>query len=313
MNLAQLRHLIALAEHGSFTNAAKHANLTQPALSRSITQLEGEFGGALVDRIGRRNEITPFGRVVLEHARQVLFQADELQRSVKLQTRGDGGELRLGLGSTPSELLIEPLLSHMVHHRPATRLTLTRGVPAQQIEALRACELDAVVLELSTVVPMLNDLHIDPLPGPRVGFLCRHGHPLALRKRLEFSEILPWPLISTFVSENQIRQLISRYGPQAHPSKCMCLVCDDIGPTLRTVAASDAVYLGSLAPARSLIQQGALVELPLRPRLKNSCFAIVRLNARSVPPALELVRTLILDLMSEAAMDFGAELSTANT
>ncbi|WP_307867184.1 LysR family transcriptional regulator [Variovorax sp. E3] len=65
MNLQQLDHLLALAETGSFSRASEKVHLTQPALSRSIQMLEQELGMPLVDRIGKRNELTPFGAMVL--------------------------------------------------------------------------------------------------------------------------------------------------------------------------------------------------------------------------------------------------------
>jgi hypothetical protein len=52
--------------------------LTQPALSRSLRALEDEMGQPLFDRVGRRSELTPFGREVLERGRQVVFEVDEL-------------------------------------------------------------------------------------------------------------------------------------------------------------------------------------------------------------------------------------------
>ncbi|WP_281078529.1 LysR family transcriptional regulator, partial [Variovorax paradoxus] len=66
MNLQQLEHLLVLAETGSFSRASEKVHLTQPALSRSIQMLEQELGMPLIDRIGKRNELTPFGAMVLD-------------------------------------------------------------------------------------------------------------------------------------------------------------------------------------------------------------------------------------------------------
>ena len=69
MTLVQLRHLISLAQTGSFSQSAAALFLTQPALSRSIRALEDELGQPLFDRIGRRSELTPCGRDAVEGAR----------------------------------------------------------------------------------------------------------------------------------------------------------------------------------------------------------------------------------------------------
>ena len=59
MNLKHLAHWLALAETGSFSRAAEKLHITQSALSRSIHVLEEELGGPLVDRVGKKNEMTP--------------------------------------------------------------------------------------------------------------------------------------------------------------------------------------------------------------------------------------------------------------
>ena len=79
MNLRHLEHWLALAETGSFSRAAEKLHITQSALSRSIQALEEELGGPLVDRIGKRNELTPLGRSVLERARRIVHEASELK------------------------------------------------------------------------------------------------------------------------------------------------------------------------------------------------------------------------------------------
>src|SRR5690606_12443148 len=71
-DLRQLRHFVALAEHGHFARAAEAVHLSQPALSRSIQALESQLGCTLVNRHSRGISITAHGQLVLEHARRLL-------------------------------------------------------------------------------------------------------------------------------------------------------------------------------------------------------------------------------------------------
>ena len=89
MTLVQLRHLLALADSGSFSRAAEAVHLTQPALSRSIQTLEDELGQPLFDRLGRHSELTPFGRAMAVRARQVLDDADALRDHGRRIARGE--------------------------------------------------------------------------------------------------------------------------------------------------------------------------------------------------------------------------------
>jgi DNA-binding transcriptional LysR family regulator len=299
MNLQQLRHFVALAETGTFTRAAERIRLTQPALSRSIAQFEAELGLKLIDRIGKKNEITAFGRAVLEHARHVLFEADELTRVVAMQRGGAGGQIRIGLGSTPSAVLAAPLLDYATRQQRKLRLTLARGPVPQQVTALRERSLDMLVVE-SSAVPPTPDLQLEILPPLRVGFLARRGHPAARRKQLSFSDIASYPLASTFRSEAQARKrLIANYGPRAHPDESFSLVCEDIASLIGCVASTNAIYLGVLAPAREKIGAKILVELLVKPERDPSQFAIVRLYGRSEPPALSPIRDIIREQMRD--------------
>ena len=90
MTLVQLRHLIALAESGSFSKSAQALYITQPALSRSIRALEDELGMPLFDRVGRRSELTSFGNEVVSRARQLVFEAGELRDSGRRMREGEG-------------------------------------------------------------------------------------------------------------------------------------------------------------------------------------------------------------------------------
>ena len=94
MNIKQLEHLLALAQTGSFVRAADRLFITQSALSRSIQGLEEELGGKLVDRIGKRNELTPLGHDVVARARSIIHEAAELRRSAELMQQGGGGAIR---------------------------------------------------------------------------------------------------------------------------------------------------------------------------------------------------------------------------
>ena len=79
MDLKRLRYFVCVSELGSFTLAARHLGVAQPALSRHIRQLEAECGSPLLRRNGRGAELTEVGRTVLEHGRSLLEQVGRLE------------------------------------------------------------------------------------------------------------------------------------------------------------------------------------------------------------------------------------------
>ncbi len=297
MNLSQLRHLLALTQTGSFSRAAEQLHVTQSALSRSISALEEELGLKLVDRIGKSNELTPFGLSVVERARRIVQEAGELQRSAELYQTGQGGPLRLGLGATPSAVLMAPLLVHLVREHPRLKVWLSSGSIPMQLQALRMRNLDGLVVDW-LALPQDQDLQIERLPAMRSGFLCRPGHPLHGRRRIGLADLSRYPIATTPLNQETIRQMVQSLGDKAHPEHFITIQCEYIPSLLEAICATDALFMGVLAGARALLEAGRLVELPTQPPLQvDGCYALVTLAGRTETPALGIVRALIAECM----------------
>jgi DNA-binding transcriptional LysR family regulator len=288
MTLVQLKHLVALAERGSFSKAAQALFLTQPALSRSIRALEDELHAPLFDRIGRRIELTPFGGETLKRARELLSDADELQASGPAVREGRTGLLRIGLGSGPGAMLMTPLLMQLARERPQLRVEVSRSSTELLLQALRARALDALVVDVRSMRPAA-DLRTDALHEMRGAFMVRRGHPLArLRRGVGFDALVRYPIASTPLSDEVARMLIERYGAEAHPEQCVTLRCEELPSLVEVARHSDAVLLAIRAAAPEL------VELKMRPALNATArFGLVTVARRTEAPALSIVRELM--------------------
>jgi DNA-binding transcriptional LysR family regulator len=294
MTLVQLRHLISLAQTGSFSKSAALMFLTQPALSRSIRALETELGQPLFDRNGRQSELTPFGRDALERARELVLAADDLRDSARLAHNAEEGVLRMGMGSGPGAMLMTPLLLKMAQERPRLRVEIARGGTDLLLQALRERVLDALVVDARSLRPA-PDLHAQFLHEMTGAFMVRPGHPL-LRKRgaRSFDELLHYPIASTPLSDEVAQVLVERYGPQAHPNSCVTLRCEEIPSLVDVTRRSDTVLLAIRAAAPDLL------ELKLQPTLAATArFGLVTLRRRTVPPALAAVRALMVQLLND--------------
>ncbi len=294
MTLVQLRHLIALAETGSFSKAAQAQFLTQPALSRSIRALEDELGTPLFDRIGRRIELTAFGRATLERARLLVSDAEELQGSGRRSREGESGVLRIGMGSGPGALLMTPLLMTIALDYPQVHVEIARGGTELLVQSLRARTLDALVVDARSLQPA-PDLRTDLLFEMRGAFMVRRDHPLTrLRGGPRFDDVARYPIASTPLSDEVARILIARYGPQAHPSQCVTLRCEEVASLVEVAEHSDAVVLAIRAAAPTL------VELTLRPALDATArLGLVTLARRTEAPLLPIVRALMTERLRD--------------
>ncbi len=294
MTLVQLRHLISLAQSGSFTKSAESLFLTQPALSRSIRALEDELGQPLFDRVGRRSVLTPFGVDALQRARQLVFDADELAGSGKQLREGRSGRVRIGLGSGPGAMLMTPLLKTMATAHPTVHLDIARGHTDMLVQRLRERELDALVVDARSLTPS-PDLRLVSTVEMRGAFMVRADHPLTRWKgALRFDALRQFPIASTPLSDEVARTLVERYGPGAHPAECVTLSCEELASLAEVVRDSDAVLIAIRAAAPDL------VELAVKPAMGATArFGIVTLARRSEPPGLPIVRKLIAQLMRE--------------
>lgn len=299
MNLRQLEHLIALAELGSFTQAAERLHVTQSALSRSIQNLEHELGAPLFDRVGKRSELTPLGRVVLARARRVTLETTEIQRSAELLQQGEQGEIRVGLGSGPGALLLVPLLQYVAGLYPRIRITVERGSTEMQVDRLRAREVDALVVDVRRVIPS-PDLVIERLLELRGGFVCRATHPLAHAQGLDIDAVLRYPVATTPLAPEVGAALVECYGAQAHPDRMAALRCENIDSLIATVEATDAVYFGVIGAAREGLRAGRLVELDMvRPLSLPARFGYVTLAGRTEAPVMQVLRRFVAERLKD--------------
>jgi DNA-binding transcriptional LysR family regulator len=294
MTLVQLRHLLALAESGSFSKSAQAMCITQPAFSRSIRALEDELGMPLFDRIGRRSELTPFGRDVVVRARQLVSEAGELRDSGRQMREGQGGAIRIGMGSGPGAMLMTPLLMHMAIHHPKVRVVVARGGTELLAQALRARTLDALVLDARSLAPGA-DLEVSMLREMRGVFMCRRGHPLARKRNgVSFEAVQRYPIASTPLSDEVARTLIETYGPEAHPAQCVTLQCEEVASLVEVARQTDTVLLAIRAAAPDL------VELKMKPPMERSArFGLVTLRRRTQAPGLAIVRALMQELLHD--------------
>jgi DNA-binding transcriptional LysR family regulator len=296
MNLRQLEHLLAVAETGSFSRAAEQLHLTQSALSRSIRMLEEDLDARLIDRMGKRNELTPLGEAVAARARRLVFEAAELRRNAELLKKGNAGAIRVGLGSGPGAMLMTPFLIHIAQQHPEVRVHIARGSIEVQLLQLRQRELDALVIDTRSLVPA-PDLRIERVSEMRAGFICRRGHPLlaaAKRRAVTFDDLLRYPLASTPLADEVARILIQHFGPQADPQQAVRLRCEDIASLIETVRVSDAIFLGIVAATRRGIESGELAELVTTPPLiSGTRFAFITLVGRTEAPAMGLLREFV--------------------
>ncbi len=157
ITLRQLRYLIALGEERQFGRAAASVNISQPALSVQIRDLETALGTQLIERGSREVVVTPAGREALWHARRIMEELRELREAARWR-RGLGGRLRLGMIPTVAPYLLPGALPILRSRNLTLDLGLREGQTQALLEELRHGTLDAIVVALPSGIPDLIEV-----------------------------------------------------------------------------------------------------------------------------------------------------------
>ena len=179
--LRQLRHLVALADHGHFSRAAEACALTQSSLSASIRELELTLGRTLVERTKRRVMVTPLGEQVVERARTLLADAEAIVDLVDDGRAPLSGAFRLGVIPTIAPFLLPRTLPALRRAHPDLRLYLKEQTSAELVDSVRRGLLDAALLAFPYPLAGL-DSHIFAEDPFWVAF--PRSHPFGERERV---------------------------------------------------------------------------------------------------------------------------------
>lgn len=155
-NLDQLRSFLAVIDQGSFSAAARQLNLSQPAVSIQIRELEGRTGLQLVERLGKRAFPTAAGTDLAAHARRILEAVEQAALAMRRHRDGYLGKVRIGTGAATLTYLLPPVLRRLRDSHPNIEVSVMAGTTAGMIEHLLANRLDLGIVTLPAAHPLIE-------------------------------------------------------------------------------------------------------------------------------------------------------------
>lgn len=148
MNLRDLGYLVALADHRHFGRAAEACFVSQPTLSMQLKKLERELGVALIERSPRHVMLTPAGELIVERARHMVHEAEEIREIARRTADPESGSLRLGVFPTLGPYLLPLVVPAITERFPRLELLLVEDKTEEILDRLRDGRLDAAVVAL---------------------------------------------------------------------------------------------------------------------------------------------------------------------
>ncbi|WP_424941309.1 LysR family transcriptional regulator [Aliiroseovarius sp. S253] len=191
--LRQLEYFVAVGEEGSISHASERVNVSSPSISAAISQLEDEFGLPLfVRKHAHGLSLTQAGRQFMAQAKQVLQEADALNRLAGDISGNVQGPLNIGCLVTFAQVLLPAIRRQFELKYPDVRVSQIETDQLSLIEQLRRAQID-VALSYDLEIP--PDLEFVPLRSLPPYAMVPEGHPLARQNEVEVAELLDYPMV----------------------------------------------------------------------------------------------------------------------
>lgn len=189
LNVRQMLDLLAVVDHGGVTAAAKIMNVSQPALTRSIRQLEESLGVALLERKGRGVAPTRFGLSMAQHARTIEAELRHATRDLTDLRKAEGGHLSIGGSPIGMATLIAPALAKLQGKWPGLTVDVRNDPFQAQLDALERGDVDILIGALAGADIQREHLVEEVLFQNHLSVVVGDGHPLTRRRGLSFADL----------------------------------------------------------------------------------------------------------------------------
>ncbi len=186
MEIHQLRYFVAVAEEGSFSQAAQREHVSQPSLSQQIQKLEGELNQQLFDRLPRSVVLTEAGRCFLEYARKILTGIADARRCVESLEHEVAGRLSVGVIPSIALYVLPKLIGSFQRAYPKVTFEMFEDTTDKLAQRLEDGTLDVALASTCEETPTLarRSLGREPLL-----MLLPEHHRLGRRKSIKWSEL----------------------------------------------------------------------------------------------------------------------------
>jgi LysR family hydrogen peroxide-inducible transcriptional activator len=289
MTLRDLEYLVALADTRHFGRAAERCHASQPTLSSQVRKLEDALGVPLVERRPRRVALTTAGEAVVERARRMLRDAEDIRALARASQDPLGGQLKLGLIPTLGPYLLPRVAPRIAKALPKLQLMLHEYQTASLVERTLSGELDLAILAL---------------PADTKGLVTRNlfaesflvampeSHRLAARKRLQSSDLSGEKLLlleEGHCLRDQALEVCERAGSREQDFRATSL------ETLRQMVATGLGFtlLPRLAAEGPFASARGLAVRPFAPPAPKRVIGAAWRRSTSRRPAIDAVCDLI--------------------
>lgn len=272
--------------------AAEILHVSQPAVTKTIRELEEALGVAVFERDGRGIRITRYGEVFLRHAGAALTALRQGIDSVSQELFDSAPPVRIGALPTVSTRIMPRAMTMFLTEKTGSRVKIVTGDNAVLMEQLRIGDLDLVVGRLASPEKMTG-LSFEHLYSEQVVFTVRAGHPLLEAGRSIFDGFADYPVLMPTrgsIIRPSVEQFLIANGVASLPTQVET-VSDAFGRAF--VRSSDAIWIISAGVVAADIEDGVLATLPIdTSETRGPVGLTIRADANPSTPLSILMQTI---------------------
>lgn len=286
----RIRALLAVIEEGSVNRAAVRLRITQPALSRQMQALEAEIGGRLLERESSGVKPTGLGHALVKSMRPLVGSYDSAMADLRRQARGERPELRVGYLISAAQSVLAPALARLRKSHPDLKLKLHDLSPREQIDGLRAGELDVALTGQEGVVAA-SEFHSETLCSLGACLAVADSDSFASRKCIALRHLKGRDFIG--VDEDQMpgrNRWMSALCKTAGFKPRFAIIVDGITNVLSQVVSESAVTL--LPGYFATFRHPGVTFIPVSDLKARWDFIVLWQRGRVPAPTRTLVRAL---------------------
>lgn len=290
MKLNQLRDVIAIADRGSLRGAARQLGLAQPALTRSIQELERELGVPLFERRARGMRLTPMGESFVRRASAILNEVRRARDEVEQLHGGTSGQVVAGLSLAAHVALLPKALPAFRQRYPQVKLHLIEGLFPTLEAGLKDGSVDFYVGPQHERSPSSDLVQEKLFDNTRV-ILGRIGHPCAGARSLRELVGSEWTTTSvTIKAEEELRELFEQHKL---PAPRLVLQSQSALTLMVSLANSDMLTMVPVQWTQFPAIANMLAAIPVKETFRAPSIVVVRRGELPMTPAAEYLLDLL--------------------
>jgi DNA-binding transcriptional LysR family regulator len=309
LNLHHLRLFTAVVQHGGFTKAAAKLNLSQPAISKSLNELERQLDIQLIDRTGRTVRLTDAGRTLYARASE-LFGVERAAEQELRELRGlKRGTLRIAASTTIATYMLPPYLGRFHTRHPRIRIQTTSANTRSVLKMLLEFRVDVALVEGPVTDPRVT---VVPWKDDELIVIASPSHPLRQQPNVS---------VSTIASEQFLvrepgsgTRVVTEHALATHGVRLSNTM--RVGGTeaiKQAVAAGLGLAIVSRAAAADQLALGRIAVLPIEGLTIRRTLAQIKLHGRASTASAREFESLLAQPVDETVADASGDARHFNT